>query len=384
MKNTNRIKLIIAITALIDIIGIGIVIPLLPFYVSKFSTSPITITWLFVVYSFCSFLSAPILGKLSDHFGRKPILMISIASTALGWILFAFGGSLWVLYLGRVIDGLAAGNITAITSSLSDISKDENDRMKNMGIIGSLFGIGFIIGPLLGGLLGIISPQFAFCFVAILAILNFASIYFFMPETNTNISKLKIDYHPLRPIADAWRDKVLRPIYFIYFLIFTSIFSKNAIFILYLSDVFKFGQTKSAFIMAGIGLTMVLNYALLMNKFWMKKFSGHSLRIWSIFILACSTILFVIGNNIILFAAIVITTLAESILRATLMGYISNMAEKNKRGETMGILTAMESLAVIAGPFIVGPLYAIHHYYAFIFASIVALAAFIIGYNKLK
>lgn len=376
--------MIIAITALIDIIGIGIVIPLLPFYVSKFSASPITITWLFVVYSLCSFLSAPILGKLSDHYGRKPILIASIASTAIGWIIFAFGGSLWMLYLGRIIDGLAAGNITAISSSLSDISKDDAERTRNMGIIGSLFGIGFIIGPLLGGLLGMISARFAFCFVAALAILNLISIYFFLPETNKNLSKLKIDYHPLRPIADAWRYKALRPIYVIYFLIFTTVFSKNAIFVLYLSDVFKFNQSKASFIMAGIGLIMVLNFALFMNKFWLKKFKDYKLSIWSIFTLSISSLLFAFSNNYTLFLAIIITTIAESIMRSTLMGIVANKAEESKRGESIGVLASVESLSVIVGPFIVAPLYAIHYQYAYYFASVIAFIAFIIAYRKLK
>src|SRR5579862_3732043 len=158
----KREKLIIVFTVFVDVIGFGIVIPILPFYVSSFGASPVTITMMFASFSLCAFLSSPFLGALSDRIGRRPVLLISILSTAIGWIVFASANSIVFLFLGRIIDGCAAGNFTTAQSYLVDISRDEKERSANLGIIGATFGIAFIVGPLMGGVLSKVSHAFPF------------------------------------------------------------------------------------------------------------------------------------------------------------------------------------------------------------------------------
>ncbi len=152
-------------TVLIDVLGLGIIIPVLPFYVESFGVSAVTLTLLYSVYALFSFVSGPFLGALSDRIGRRPVLIASILSTAAGWFVFASAHAVWVLFLGRIIDGMAAGNLPITQSYLVDIARNDRERTTNLGIIGSIFGIGFIIGPALGGALSSIWHPLPFFFV---------------------------------------------------------------------------------------------------------------------------------------------------------------------------------------------------------------------------
>src|SRR4051812_33987023 len=128
-------KLIIVFTVFVDVIGFGIVVPILPFYVQLFGVGPFLTTLMFASFSFCAFLSSPFLGALSDKIGRRPVLIVSIVSTAIGWFVFASARSILFLFIGRIIDGCAAGNYTTAQSYLVDISKDEKERTANIGLV---------------------------------------------------------------------------------------------------------------------------------------------------------------------------------------------------------------------------------------------------------
>jgi MFS transporter, DHA1 family, tetracycline resistance protein len=155
-------KIVVLFTVFVDVIGFGIVIPILPFYVGSFGASPFVITLLFASFAFFSFLSSPFLGALSDKIGRRPVLIASITSTAVGWFVFASATSIPLLFLGRIIDGAAAGNFTVAQGCLIDLARDDKERSANLGMIGAAFGVGFMIGPFLGGLLSTVSHSFPF------------------------------------------------------------------------------------------------------------------------------------------------------------------------------------------------------------------------------
>ncbi len=228
-------KSIILFTVFIGVLGIGVVIPILPFYVQSFGVSPLVVTMLFAVYALFSFLSAPLLGAISDRIGRRPVLIASIASTAIGWLVFAAARSVPFLFLGRIIDGLAAGNISTAQSYLVDLSKNEKERTANLGKIGAVFGIGFIIGPTIGGFLGSISHTLPFWFVGILAGVNAILAYFNLPETHhqRDLNK-KLEFNPLRPIARALKNKKWLPSLVAFFLFCEAIAIQQSFFSLYL------------------------------------------------------------------------------------------------------------------------------------------------------
>src|SRR5262244_3511924 len=173
---------IIFITVFIDLVGFGIVIPILPLYAERMHASPAVIGLLLAVYSAMQFIFAPILGKLSDSVGRRPVLLASIAGSAIGFLIMGLAGSLWLLFVARVIDGITGGNISTAQAYIADITPPEK-RSSGMGLIGAAFGLGFICGPAIGGLLSGISPGAPFIFAAALAACNVIGIYFLLPES---------------------------------------------------------------------------------------------------------------------------------------------------------------------------------------------------------
>src|ERR687889_221170 len=144
--------LVIFVTVFIDLIGFGIVIPVLPYYVegSRFNASPSMVGLLFASYSIMQLFFTPVLGRLSDKYGRRPVLFFSLLGTSLGFFILGFANSLWMLFAGRIIDGITGGNISTAQAYIADVTTAEN-RAKGMGLIGAAFGLGFIFGPAVGG-----------------------------------------------------------------------------------------------------------------------------------------------------------------------------------------------------------------------------------------
>src|ERR687893_315964 len=191
--------LVIFVTVFIDLVGFGIVIPVLPFYVegTQFNATPRTVGILFASYSVMQLIFSPILGRLSDRYGRRPVLFFSLLGTSLGFFILGFATTLWMLFLGRIIDGITGGNISTAQAYIADVTTPEN-RAKGMGLIGAAFGLGFIFGPAIGGImgwwLGIHAPVI---FAGLLALANAALLYFTLPETIT-------PGHPARTTVRGW------------------------------------------------------------------------------------------------------------------------------------------------------------------------------------
>src|ERR671917_1608993 len=145
---------VIFVTVFIDLVGFGIVIPLLPFYATRFGASPFAIGLLFASYSLMQLVFSPVLGRLSDRHGRRPVLLLSLLGTALGFLILGFADSLLLLFVGRIIDGISGANISTAQAYVADVTTPEN-RAKGMGLVGAAFGLGFIFGPAIGGTLSL-------------------------------------------------------------------------------------------------------------------------------------------------------------------------------------------------------------------------------------
>ncbi|MCX6780371.1 MAG: MFS transporter [Candidatus Magasanikbacteria bacterium] len=377
-------KLTIAFTVLMDVVGLGIVLPSLPFYIARFGGSAIEITYLFAAYAACSFLSTPMLGALSDRIGRRPVLMASIGSTALGWIVFASANSLPLLFLGRMIDGLAAGNFSTAQSYLVDISKDEVDRTHNLGMIGALFGIGFIIGPMLGGLLGAISPSLPFWTAGGLAVLNFIAAYFFLKETHHVRNTDKMYINPFRPIARAWANKQLLPYFIVWFLFglaVAGVFSVNSI---YFADRFGFNAFTIGVIMAVQGVIMALNQMVGLKRFWLKRFKEPQLVLIMLFIFGLAYSLMGMVYTGLFFLGVLFSVFAQSVLRAVFTSEVIGMVDPKIKGEVMGILGSVMSLGMVVGPLIIGPIYSYKNNLSFVASGFYMFVAFAIIYRHRK
>jgi MFS transporter, DHA1 family, tetracycline resistance protein len=374
----NKVKLAIIFTVFIDVIGVGIVIPVLPFYVASFGARPFTITLLFSVFALCSLISAPYLGALSDRLGRRPVLITSILSTSIGWFVFAAAPNILFLFVGRIIDGMAAGNISTAQSYLVDISKDHKERTTNLGLIGAAFGIGFVIGPSLGGLLSSVSPTFPFYVVGTMALINAIIAYFFLPETNKNGDrKKKIEVNPLLPLRRAAENKKLRPLYSAWFLFALAVAAMQSVFALYVQDAFGFGPVAAGLFFAVFGIIVAFNQGVALKRFWLKYFHEPDLLFW---LLLGNTIGFLlIGVPLLVFFVIgqIIQAFSQSVFRVVMSSQvISNVAE-GVQGETMGIMNSILSLAMVIGPIISGALYEHTNNFPFFFSALCVFVAFI-------
>src|SRR5919204_4290368 len=182
LRLVTRPLLIIFLTIFVNLIGFGIIIPLLPFYAQTFGASPVVIGLLFAVFSLCQLLAAPALGDLSDRYGRRPVLVFSLAGTVLSFAMLALARSVAMLFLARIVDGLSGGNISTARAYVADVTEPK-DRARAYGLIGAAFGLGFILGPALSGVLARVSYTAPIWAAAIVTLIATFVAWFWLPET---------------------------------------------------------------------------------------------------------------------------------------------------------------------------------------------------------
>jgi len=391
----SKQKTIIFSTVLIDAIGFGIIIPVLPFYVASFGSSAFLVTSLFAIFSFCSFLSAPLLGALADKYGRRPILIASIFSTSLGWFVFAGAFHTIFLFVGRIIDGVAAGNFSTAQSYLIDIAKTPKEKTHNIGLVSAAYGLGFIMGPALGGVLSSVSPSFPFWFVGFLAFFNGAFAVFLLDESNPKIlvnkaKKVKIsfkelskkeslkDFNPFLPISRAIKNKPFHKNFSVWFLFNLASVSMQSIVALYVASIFGFGSFTVGILMAIVGIIIVLNQAIFLKKFWLKYFSEKNLEFWLILLFGVGFLLMVVPNLAWFMVGLVFIAFAQAVLRVVITSNISNKSKTDNQGELMGVLSSLGAVASIIGPLIAGAMFEIKISFPFFLSASYGFLAFLI------
>ncbi len=336
-------------------IGLGIILPVLPIYVQQFGISTFTFGLLTSIFALFSFVAGPILGTLSDKYGRRPILILSIFGTAIGWYMFAMAQSLWLIFLARAIDGATAGNISVAQSYLTDIATDHKDRIMKLSMISTCIGIGFIAGPAIGGLLSEFSQTLPFWVTAGIATVNGILAIFFLPESIREKKKdLKIGWNPFTSIWYAISNIKYRTYILLIFFTTLAFESYHSSFFLYVSREFGMTQASSGLLFSGIGILIALNQVVLMKHFWLKFFKPHKIQILT----ASSLILIFFGLSQFSLIPFLLTICLLGVTEGTLIsmnsGELSGVAQEHERGKIIGISHSLVALSQMIGPAVSG------------------------------
>src|SRR3954468_13382709 len=242
---------IIFLTIFVNLVGFGIIIPLLPFYAETFGASPLVIGLLFAVFSLCQLLAAPALGDLSDRYGRRPILIFSLLGTVLSFVMLALAHSIAMLFAARIVDGLSGGNISTARAYVADITEPK-DRARAYGIIGAAFGLGFILGPALSGVLSGISYTAPIWAAAALTLVATIMAWLWLPET---VHRTQAGTgNPFSYLPSLMQRPVVRRVLAIDFIYWLAFATFQTTFSLFVARRFGFGVAKTGYFFAAFGL----------------------------------------------------------------------------------------------------------------------------------
>ena len=349
-------------------IGFSIITPVIPFLVEPYVVHPnnqaIIVTLLISVYAVCMFFSAPILGALSDRFGRRPLLLFSLLGAAIGFLVFGIGGSLWVLFAGRIIEGITGGSISTIFAYFADITPKEQ-RTKYFGWVSAIAGVGSVMGPTLGGLIaakfGYAAPLY---FGAIITLLNVVYGFFFMPESLNTSNRLKeIPFSRLNPFLQLFSVlsiKNLNRLLIAAFLLWIPSGSLQAILSQFTIDTFNWKPALIGLVFSIMGIQDIVSQGLIMPRL-LRKLNDKKIVILGM-------VSEVIGYGLIGLSAVCsfypffiigmfIFGFGDSIFGPAFNGMVSKSANASEQGRVQGGSQSIQSLARIIGPIIGGQLY---------------------------
>ena len=349
--------LVIFITVFIDLVGFGIVIPVLPYYAegTRFGGTPREVGLLFASYSVMQLVFSPVLGRLSDKYGRRPILLISLLGTCLGFLILGFATTMWMLFIGRIIDGISGGNISTAQAYIADVTTKEN-RAKGMGLIGAAFGLGFVFGPAIGGILSRWGINVPFLFAGGLAFANAILLYFTLPETVTPDHPARVSAASGRgwqQVIDALRQPRLAFVLTIYFLSIVAFSIMTAVFSLFMLFRLGYDPWHSGWIFAFVGVISSIVQGGLIGRL-VKRFGEPLLVIvggllFSVSLFASPFVAPAIGLLGILSVG-ALSSIGNALAAPSLTSLASKSASAGEQGSVLGVMQSVASLARAVGP----------------------------------
>jgi multidrug resistance protein len=353
---------LMALTILIDFTGFGIIIPLLPFWAQRMGANPTGIGLAVTLYSLAQFLFTPLLGALSDRYGRKPIILIALLIEAFSLALTALAGTFPLLLLARFIGGLGASNIGSAQAVVSDVT-DMKDRAKGMGLIGAAIGLGFVIGPALGGVLTPLGATVPFWVAAAVALVNALLVLVLLPETHLKrkaATPTKSGTKGIHVIFTGWHHAAhnnallgLIAVNCIYSIAFTAM---ETIFPLFSQHVFHWGATQNAYIFVYIGILVILMQGGLIRQL-VKRWNEQTIMLAGLLLLAVGLIsLAFSGQLAFLFVSLGLVSIGDGAVSPTISTLLSFISPTEAQGETLGLAQSFASLGRIIGPIAAGEL----------------------------
>jgi MFS transporter, DHA1 family, tetracycline resistance protein len=371
----NKRLLTIFLIVFVDLLGFSLILPLLPYYAESYGATPTIVGLLVASYAAAQLLGAPLLGRLSDRLGRRPVLLLSVAGTLLGFVLLGLAAPIGrllagsasaqtvnvfiivVLFFSRMLDGLTGGNLTVAQAYITDVT-DEASRAKSLGLIGAAFGLGFILGPAVGGLLsqwGYNIPAFA---AAAVSAINLLAIFFFLPESLTQERRENLITHQRPPFTiKALLEVLSRPtvgpllhvrlFYGLAFATFQSIFS------LYAQSIGLSSQT-TGYVLAYVGVLSVITQAGLIGPLT-RRFRETWLIISALWIMAFSLLAWAFTSQLwVLLLVILPLSLSGGVLNTVMQSSISKSVSRDEIGGILGISTSLDALTRVIAPSVGG------------------------------
>jgi len=347
---------VIFFTVLIDLIGFGIVIPIVPYYAKQFGASGFAFGALLGVYSLMQFFAAAVLGRLSDRVGRRPVLLTTMVLNTGGYLLFAFAGSYWALFASRVIGGFAGGNISAAQAYVAD-STSAADRSRGMGILGAAFGLGFVIGPAIGGAAAGVGSAAPGLVAAGLSLLNFVLAWAILPESLHPDHRTERRGLGFDAIARGLADRRLRPLMLVWGIFPFAFAGYTAALPYHAAAELGWRQSDLALFFVVFGITAALTQGLVFGR--LAPRIGER---WLV-ILGTAGVALAIGavpfahSSLVLYAATVALALCQGAVSPAASGLVSVYASPNEQGSTLGAAQALGALGRTLGPEAIGGAY---------------------------
>lgn len=333
------------------------VIPLLPFYAQDFQATPWQIGLLISSYSWMQFFFSPIFGSISDKYGRRPILFWSIIGSGIGYLMIGLAGSLMMVFAGRILGGITGANLSTAQAYIADITTREN-RAKGMGLFGMAFGLGFIMGPALAGILSKFGHEIPFYVAAVISFANAVLLYFILPESRKFSEAVKEKKGRIAELIESVKDSRFAIITLEYFLLVMAFSMMTTAFPLYTSHSFGYDASQTGWVLAYVGLLAVIMQGGLLGKL-SKKFGETNLVIVGCLMLVLSfiSVPFVSKDSfglLGLLAGASCFAIGNSISSPSLTSLASKNASEFEQGKALGVMQSAASLARAISPMLTG------------------------------
>jgi MFS transporter, DHA1 family, tetracycline resistance protein len=363
-KNKSGAVGFIFVTLLLDVVGLGIIIPVLPSLIMELTGEGLSVAseyggWLLFAYAFFQFLFAPLVGALSDQFGRRPVLLTSLFGFGIDYLFLAFAPTIAWLFVGRVISGIMGASFTTGAAYIADVSPPEK-RSQNFGLIGAAFGLGFIIGPVIGGLLGQYGPRVPFIAAAILSLLNWLYGYFILPESLEKDKRRKFEWkraNPLGSLLNARRYPIILGLLSALVFVYIASHAVQSTWAYYTMYKFEWDEAMVGYSLGFVGLISAIVQGGLIRVIIPKLGQKRSVYVGMV-LYSIGFVLFAFASQGWMMFAFLIPYCLGGIAGPALQGIMSAEVPDNEQGELQGTMTSMMSLTSIIGPVLMTTLFA--------------------------
>jgi multidrug resistance protein len=364
MRNARSPLFLIWVTVFVDLVGFGMIIPILPLYAERQGASEIQVGLLLASYSLMQFIFAPILGAWSDRVGRKPVLAASLYGTAIASIAMGVAsgipGALWLLFVARIVDGITGANIAAAQAYVADVTSPEK-RARGLGLIGMAFGLGFVLGPAIGGLLATIDVSLPFYVVGAVAAANATAMLVRLPEPERRLAVAAEARSRIARLTLAFRDPRTRLLLVVVLLATTAFAAMEATLALLLKDRFGFDESSAAYCFAFVGVVMAAVQGGLVGRL-VERVGERPLIVFGLLLLTGGLALLGVGGweaTAILLAALALLAVGTGIQTPAVTSLVSRLAPASAQGTTLGVTQSTSSIGRILGPVAGTALYAV-------------------------